>query len=219
MEAQHTLQWYRKRLGKITGSNVGVLIKPGRNDIFSDTAKSYLYQLAAERSMNSRLIEDDESFAFYLQQVETSSKPVRWGSEQEISAREIYNQRVGIKMLETGFCVHPEIPNFGSSPDGFCYNETKGTLEIKCPNQHTYMRYKHLIKDNASLLEVAPKYFYQCMSHLMCLKAEWNDFVVFNPFQLPSIHIVRIYPNDHIFREMEKRIRLADEFIKDIIDL
>ncbi len=50
MEAQHSLEWYRKRLGKVTGSRVGDLMKPGKKkeDLFGDTAKSYIYQLAAE---------------------------------------------------------------------------------------------------------------------------------------------------------------------------
>lgn len=43
MEAQHTIEWYRKRLGCITGSECGVLMKSGRNDRFSDAAKTYIY--------------------------------------------------------------------------------------------------------------------------------------------------------------------------------
>ena len=49
MEAQHTIEWYRKRLGCITGSECGVLMKSGRNDRFSDAAKTYIYQIAGER--------------------------------------------------------------------------------------------------------------------------------------------------------------------------
>lgn len=30
MEAQHSLEWYRKRLGKVTGSRVGDLMNPVR---------------------------------------------------------------------------------------------------------------------------------------------------------------------------------------------
>lgn len=52
MEAQHTIEWYRKRLGCITGSECGVLMKSGRNDRFSDAAKTYIYQIAGERFMD-----------------------------------------------------------------------------------------------------------------------------------------------------------------------
>lgn len=219
MEAQHTLEWYRKRLGKITGSEVGTLMKKGKSEAFSDTAKSYLYQLSAERSMNPAIVEDDQLFEEYLYQVNISSKAMRWGNEQESKAREIYNKITRLRMVETGFCEHPTIPNFGSSPDGFHYDKQKGTLEIKCPDQCKYMRYRHLIKDNASLLSVAPKYFYQCMSHIMCTGTEWNDFVVFNPFQLPSIHIVRIYPDENVFAKMEECIQIANDHIDHICSL
>lgn len=88
MEAQHTLEWYRKRLGKITGSRVGDLMKSSRkkDEMFGDTAKSYIYQLAAERSMNPAIVEDDESFDMYLQQVGFSSKAIEWGNIQEENA-------------------------------------------------------------------------------------------------------------------------------------
>ena len=44
--AQHTIAWFRARHGNITGSNVGLLMKSGRTDIFSETGKSYIYQIA-----------------------------------------------------------------------------------------------------------------------------------------------------------------------------
>ena len=46
MDAQHTLGWFRARCGHITGSNVGLLMKSGRTETFSETGKSYLYQVA-----------------------------------------------------------------------------------------------------------------------------------------------------------------------------
>lgn len=45
MEAQHTIEWYRKRLGCITGSECGVLMKSGRNDRFSDPPKLIFIKL------------------------------------------------------------------------------------------------------------------------------------------------------------------------------
>ena len=80
---QRTLDWYRVRLGNITGSMVGVLMKEGRNDTFSETAKAYLYQLAAERSMNPAIVNDDELFEMYLYQVDVTTKAMRFGTEQE----------------------------------------------------------------------------------------------------------------------------------------
>ena len=55
MDAQHTLGWFRARCGHITGSNVGLLMKSGRTETFSETGKSYLYQVAAERATKESL--------------------------------------------------------------------------------------------------------------------------------------------------------------------
>lgn len=222
MEAQHTLEWYRKRLGKITGSRVGDLMKSGRkkDDFFGDTAKSYIYQLASERDMNPNIIEDDELFEMYLQQVGFSSKAIEWGNQQEENARQLYIKNTGRNMVETGLCVHPTIPNFGSSPDGYYYGDDgeKGTLEVKCPSQNTFMKYKVEIRDNASLLLVKPEYFFQCQSHMMVTGASWCDFVVYCPFQRNPIHTTRIFPDGSCFDMIENRIRIANDIIDELID-
>lgn len=51
---QRSLTWFRNRVGHITGSKVADLMKSGRkkDEVFSDTAKSYLYQIAGERLFN-----------------------------------------------------------------------------------------------------------------------------------------------------------------------
>lgn len=218
MEEQHSLEWFRRRLGFITGSKVGDLMKSSRKagEIFGDTAKSYLYQLAAERSMNPEVIEDDDLFTLYLQQVEASSKAMRWGNEQEEHARNLYAKITGRYITEVGSCRHNRIQYFASSPDGIC-EEEKGCLEIKCPIQSTFMKYKSEIHNNDSLKDVNPTYFYQCMSHMMCTDSLWTDFIVYCPFQKDPIHIVRIYPDDKVFQQLETRIDLANEFIENLI--
>ena len=218
---QHSTGWFRARHGKITGSQVGLLMKSGRNDYFSETAKSYIYAVAGERGMNPSIVNDDELFGEYLQQVNVTSKAMQWGTDQEENARALYEKITGRHIVEVGSCKHPTIPNFASSPDGYFYNENTGEklcLEIKCPNQATFMRYKSEIHDNASLLSVKYEYFYQCMAHILCTDAQAVDFVVYNPYQINPIHIVRILPNEKVFAEMEKRIRVANDIIDELID-
>lgn len=222
MEAQHTIEWYRKRLGCITGSECGVLMKSGRNGCFSDAAKTYIYQIAGERFMDPDIINDDYTFEIYLQQVNVNSKAMQWGNEQEEYARNLYAKKTGLHIIEVGSCKHPTIPNFASSPDGFFYDEDsqiKLCLEIKCLDQGKFMRYKSDVHDNDSLLEMNPKYFYQCCAHMMCTGAQGTDFVVYNPFQIDPIHIVQILPDERVFAEMENRIRMADDIINQIADI
>lgn len=53
MEIQHSIEWFRKRLGNFTGSQIGLLMKKGRSDYFSDTAKTYIYQVASGEGYES----------------------------------------------------------------------------------------------------------------------------------------------------------------------
>jgi hypothetical protein len=219
--AQHSTEWFRARLGRITGSQVGLLMKSGRKSDFSDTAKTYIYQVAAERAMNPEVVNDDDIFSMYLQQVNINTKAMTWGTEQEEDARFLYEKTTGRRIVTVGLCVHPTIPNFASSPDGFCYDENtgeKGVIEIKAPNQATFMRYKDEVKDSASLLSIKYEYYYQCMAHMICVGAAWCDFVVYCSFQLNPIHIVRILPDEKVFAEMEARVKMANEIVQQLID-
>ena len=221
MEAQRTLEWYRKRLGKFTGSRIGDLMKKSKTgNGFSETAMSYIYQIAGERMMNPSIVNDDYIFADYISQTEISSKQMRWGAEQEPDARRLYELKTGRRIVEVGACLHPTIPNFAASPDGYYYDEEtsdKGIIEIKSVGVPTFARYRHRIKDNDTLLATEPKYYWQIMAELMCVGAIWCDFVVYNPFLVPSEFIVRIYPDEKDFSFMAKRIGEAEEIVQSII--
>lgn len=224
MDEQRSLGWFRARLGTITGSQVGLLMKSSRSksELFGDTAKSYIYSVAAERDMNPVIVNDDELFEEYLKQVDISSKAMRWGNEQEENARALYEKIAGRHIVEVGSCKHPTIENFASSPDGFFYDENtgeKGCLEIKCPSQAVFMRYKDEVEGNSTLLTAKSEYFFQCQSHMMVTGAQWCDFVVYCPFQQHPIHIVRITPDYSCFAELEKRINAANDIINQIIDV
>lgn len=217
---QKTLDWFRNRLGHFTGSQVGLLMKKGRAEDFSDTAKSYIYQVAAERSMNPAIINNDDAFADYLDTVNIETKAMKFGTEQEADARNLYSMLTKRKVVEVGSCRHPTIPYFASSPDGFLYDEetgVRGCIEIKVPSQSTFMKYKSEVKDNDSLLKVKYEYFYQCMAHMMNCEADWTDFVVYNPYQIKPVHIVHILPDKEVFDEMEKRIRMANDIVEELI--
>ena len=69
MEAQRTLEWYRKRLGYFTGSRIGDLMKTKRSgDGVGECAMNYIYQVAGERMLNPAMINDDGFFSDYIDQ-------------------------------------------------------------------------------------------------------------------------------------------------------
>ena len=91
---QRSTEWFRSRIGYLTGSKIADIMKAGRkkDDPWSETAKSYLYQVAAERLFNPVFLEDDEVFQDYLEQTSFTSKAMEWGTEQESSAIELYEK-------------------------------------------------------------------------------------------------------------------------------
>lgn len=217
---QRTLGWYRARLGSFTGSCVGNLMKENRQGGFSDTALSYIYQVAATRSMNERVVESDKLFAEYLESVNVESKAMRWGTEQEANARRLYARAKGFRVTERGSVEHPAIDFFASSPDGWVAddgNGRSGCVEIKCPAQETYMRYRAEVRDNATLKRVRPEYYWQCQSHMMCTGASWCDFVAYCPWQMHPLHIARITPCAEDMRLVEAKIKAAEEIISKVI--
>lgn len=217
-QEQRTLDWYRARLGYITGSQVGSLMKSGRakDKVFSDTALTYLYQLAGERSLNPEIVKDDNMFTFYIEQTTSQSKAMRFGTEQEENARAMYVTMTGREVKEVGLCHHPQIKYLASSPDGITADgDVKGCVEIKCPTLSTYSKYVAEIHDNESLKKVNPDYFFQCQNHMACTDTIFCDFIVYCPFVENPIHIVRITRDEEAIALIMERVELAEQIIED----
>lgn len=217
-QEQRSLDWYRDRLGFITGSQVGTIMKSGRtkDKVFSDTALTYLYQLAGERSLNPEIVSDDAMFNYYIEQTTSQSKAMRFGSEQEENARDMYAAQTNHIVEEVGLCRHPEVKNLASSPDGITHEgEVLGCIEVKCPTLSTFSKYVAEIKDNETLKKVNPDYFYQCQNHMACTGAEFCDFIVYCPFVQNPIHIVRISRDDEAIKLILERVELAEKVIEE----
>lgn len=220
--AQRTDDWLKLRLGVITGSEVGKLMKESRKkgEVFGDTAKAYIYKKSAERDLLDEVRTDDALWEMYKNQYSFTSKAIAFGIEQESDARKLYILKTGRRMVEVGSCRHPSIPHFASSPDGFYYDEEsgdRGCLEIKCPNIDTYYKYLSEVRKGTDLLLVNPEYYYQCQAHIMCCEARWTDFVCYQPFLKHPLHIVRIEPDKEAMAAMEGRIREANRIIEQLI--
>ena len=215
---QHSIGWYKARLGNVTGSQVGRLMKKGRSSYFGEDAMSYILQLAFERSLSEDILNDDAEFEEYLATVNVETKSMRFGSEMEATARMVYCDRNNVKCEEVGLCEHFDIENFASSPDGIVNTaEGRVELEIKFPTSAVFMKYFHEVKDNETLKKIKPEYYYQCMAHMMCTGAVRTDFIVFNPFHKVGIKVIPILPDEKVFDEMRERIEEANILINEIV--
>lgn len=219
---QRSVAWHRLRFGKITGSKVADIMKSGRKkgEIWSDTAKSYLYQVAAERLFNPDFLDDDDIFQDYLNQTSYTTRAMQWGIDQEQSARDLYAKINGVDVTEVSSCAHDSIPHFAASPDGIILSGEGEdmVLEIKCPALATHMRYASEIHDGETLKSVKPEYYWQVMAELSCTGCKSADFVSYCAWLTHPMHTVHIERNDEDIALLEDRVRLANQFIDEIIN-
>lgn len=220
---QRSLAWYRNRMSCITGSKVADIMKSGRkkDELWSDTAKAYLFQVAGERLFNSDFLNDDDIFQDYIDQTSFTTKAMQWGADMEEQARACFLQlNEGMEIAEVSSCKHDTIPYFAASPDGAIYSRDGGDIkiiEIKCPNINTYMKYRTLIHDAASLKEIEPKYYWQMMAEMSCTGANSGVFITYCPWLSKPIYWVEIERVEEDIKLMEERVILANEFINKII--
>ena len=213
---QHSLDWFRVRLGRFTGSQVGRLMKSGRgkDDIFSKDALSYINEIVAERMLNPSVVMVDDLFEEYLMQVTASSKALAWGIDQELNARDMYQQVTKRKVTSCG--AIQMFSYFADSPDGLCL-EHDGTIEIKCPANKTHTEYLASVHDAESLKAIKPEYYWQCMAHMAASGAEWCDWMSYCPFSKKPLHIVRLERDSSAIALMLDRLEQAETIAQETI--
>ena len=222
---QRSISWFRSRVGFLTGSKIADIMKSGRkkDEIFSETAKAYLFQVAGERLFNPSFLNDDGIFQDYLELTSVSTKAMQFGSDQEDAAKSLFMQMnfPEGEIVELSSCKHDTIPYFAASPDGAIYGrdgEDLKIIEVKCPNINTYMKYRTLIQDATSLKETEPKYYWQMMAEMSCTGANSGIFITYCPWLSKPIHWAEIDRNGDDVKLMEDRVILANEFIDEIIN-
>ena len=219
---QRSLDWHRLRIGSFTGSKIGDLMKSGRKkeQIFGDTAMSYIFKVAAERMLNPVFVNDDELFGQYIEQQQVYSKAIIWGQEQEDNAKNLLMKKnPEWELADVSSCKHDTIPHFAASPDAIIYDRKKLMIgEIKCPSVHTFVRYLVEINDAESLKKVQPDYFYQMQAEMACTNAESGIFVAYCPWLVKPIHIVPIERDEEAIKAIEERVVKANEIVEQIIN-
>lgn len=221
--AQRSLGWYRSRVGFLTGSKIADIMKSGRkkDEVFSDTAKAYLFQIAGERLFNPDFLNDDDIFQDYIDQVSVNTKAMQWGADQEGAAKSLFMQMnfPEGEIEELSSCRHDTIPFFAASPDGsILVDGNRKIVEVKCPNINTYMKYRTLIHDAASLKETEPKYYWQMMAEMSCTGASGGIFITYCPWLSKPIYWAEIERVEDDINLMENRVILANNFINEIIN-
>jgi len=213
MIKQGTPEWHKERLGLFTSSHLSDLMVKGKNSEFGDTAMSYIYKVAAERTLADEFM-SGAGFEMYLERMDMTSKSIRWGNDFEEMAREKLSELLGLTVNEAEFIKVTDY--FGGSSDGWFENDAQIIpVEIKCPTPGVFKQYSK-IESAEQLYKVSKAYYYQCFGHMMEYNANSCLFVAFDPMQRKSLHIVEIDRVDKVIEEIDSRLFKANYLVNEI---
>lgn len=234
---QNNLDWFRARLGNITGSAVGNIMGTPRSktEEWTTTAQSYLNQVAFERSMNPLIVHNDDLFRAYIELTEAKSKAIDWGHAMEGEAAHLFaktfctmfgksGENFELQLEEPSSVKCEGLSHFASSPDRMFYDNETGEMcciEIKCPQGAAFAKYVKNIftkSTNAERIEglkkVEANYYWQCFAHMLATGASKTYFVVYNPFQLHPLNAAEIERDEAVISTLKERIIKANEYIE-----
>lgn len=238
---QKTYEWYRARLGRLTASEIYVLMKDRKEPMteeelaafkaanpksrtttkivpFSDATFSYLDAKVMERylPLDSDKPKDMDLVEEYIDGHNVTNRAMDHGTQYEGMARIMYEQQMGCSVIEVGFIPYKKHPTLaGASPDGLI-REEQGGIEIKSPfTLEKHMKH-FMYQTPAELLEEEPQYYWQCVMGMLVTDCEYWDFVSFCPYVVKDkrMKILRIPRVQEDIDLLESRIDLADEYIK-----
>ena len=216
--AQHSLDWYRARLGHFTGSKVGRLMKNGRKGAeWSADSITYIKEVVAERLLNPVVTTIDDYFEQYLNLVSKSTKMTVWGLDNEDYALGAYTSITKRKVTHCGSLPHEDLQCFWDSPDGLLLNDN-GVVEAKCPSPKTHTEYLINVKAPEDLKSVEPEFYWQAISHMAVTGAQFCDWMSYCKFSQIPLHIIRFERDEEAIAQLLERITKADEMAQELID-
>jgi putative phage-type endonuclease len=196
---QRSEEWFNIRKGKITGSELHKIMG-GKEGALTQTAKTYLLEKVAE------LYGGHGAMA--------SGQAIEWGVELEDAAISVYQDRTKSTVEKCSFIQVDA--NYGGSPDGKV--GTEGAIEVKCPF-NSVNHFKHgLIKTDEDFKDIATNYYYQCISHMICLNAQWCDFISYDPRVNDNcqMFIYRLHRNEDEITAIKAKIETAVTYMQEL---
>ncbi len=195
MSEQGSPEWLAERAGRITASQMHVVMLPRERGEYKtgprkgqprDQLKAladYAHQLAAERLTHKP-------------RKQVKAPALLWGTELEPVAVQAYQAYTGEIVTPCGFIAHPVHDFIGASPD-FLVNEDGGG-EVKCPESSEV----HL----ETLLSGLPvEHIEQIQGGLWVTGRHWWDFISYHPDFPPDLrlYVQRVTRDDEYIARLE----------------
>ena len=215
MIEQRTDEWYLQRKGKLTASEIYLLMQKPRDkrSEFSQSCMTWIDKKVAEMFTPDEQFLDD----IYNRPV---SDAMQWGIDNEVTARMRYLREMKtighqVRFTEAGYIRYNEYA--GGSPDGYVDG---GIVEIKCPTKPTQLRYvaysgsKDIADDN-------PQYYAQMQMNMMCARKDGGecgfcDFISYNPtmYREVQLRVIRVPYDAEYCEKLKGRITEAISTIR-----
>lgn len=203
-------EWRKDRLGMITGSNFGKIVKKDRKGGYtlsnSKTASDLIYKIAWERLLR------DGNISNGLGRLSFTSQATNHGNDYEGEAILKYIEITGRDVdYEQRFVRHDDF--IGGTPDGYIGND--GIIEVKCPfNGGNHL--KTLLTGEI----YNEDYIYQIQGYLWVTGRKWCDFVTYDPDLIDGLQlsIIRVNRNDELIQSISEIMDQVKEQIQTIIN-
>jgi len=184
---QGSTEWIAARCGRI-----------GASSIADATARTKTGWGASRANLAARLVVERLTGAATESY---TNDAMRWGTEQEPAAREMYGFASGLEVKQVGLVLHPAISMSHASPDGLVGDN--GLVEIKCPSSAVHIE---------TLLggSIDGKYVKQMQWQMACTGRKWCDFVSYDP-RLPAemqLHVQRVHRDPQMISDLEMAVVL-----------
>ena len=160
-------EWLKKRMGRITGSEVYRLFTKKLAIANNETSKMLINQKVAE--------------LFGARMPQKYSKAIQWGNEHEVEAVLAYMKKTGAVVTDYGedqkFIEYGEYG--GCTNDGIV--EPLGIIEVKCPyvpaNHINYMLNENQEQFKANHVN----HYCQVQNNMLVTGKKWCDFISYHP--------------------------------------
>lgn len=159
MDDAQKAAWLAQRTGKLTGSRMADAMDRTKAGKSSAARTKLMHELLAERMTG-------DSVPHYVNDL------MRHGIEQEPAAKDAFEVHTGSLLIPAGFVDHPEISDFGATPDALLDRDC--VVEFKCPQTTTHIAWK--------LAGVVPdQHRAQMLAQLACTGRKTAIFCSYDP--------------------------------------
>lgn len=188
-------EWLQARCGKITASEMSLILTPTLKVADNDKTKKHAFTLAAQRLTN------------YVEPHYISDSMIR-GQADEIKARDAYSENYA-PVQEIGGMER----DFGSfsiwySPDGLVGED--GCIECKS-------RMAHFQIQTFVDWDVPPEYKLQVQTALLVSGRDWVDYISYSS-GLP-VAVIRVYPDETVHHAILSACEAFEEKVQRVMQL